>query len=317
VNPSPLSIAVRPRTAADPERLARGLARLTVEDSLLSVMTGPITGETIIAGVGEMHLENILERLKREFGVEASVGPPRVAFREALTLPADGEAKYARQRGGRGEYGHVRLRVYPGEPGSGCAFENRIIGGAIPEEFIRPTEEGIQAALTRGVIAGYPVEDVRVELTGGSYHDADSSDDAFRTAAGLAFHDAATRADPVLLEPLMRVEVVVHHEHLDDVITNLLGRRGRIESQHARHGMQVVDARVPLAEMFGYVVDLRERTRGRGTVAMQFDRYVPCPPPAEDDGDRDAFVAAPRRPRPTSGRFGVALPEPDDEPPRA
>lgn len=309
---SPLSIAIGPRTAADQERLERGLAKLTAEDPLLRVTTDSLTGETIVAGVSELHLENIVHRLSREFNVEASVGRPMVAYKEALTRTADGESKYAGHTRERGEYAHVRIRVYPGEPGSGCVFENRITAGEIPGRFIKPIEAGIQAGMALGVVAGYPVEDVRIELCGGSYHDLDSSDAAFRTAGGQAFQNAAMKGGPVLLEPVMRVEVLVHHEHLNDVVANLSSRRGEIASQDARRGMQVLDALVPLSEMFGYAVDLRERTRGQGAFTMQFDHYRPLQPTDGAEGSGDAFMGVPRRPRPAPRQSSIALPEPDN-----
>jgi elongation factor G len=260
-------------------------------------------------------ISDILDRLSREFNVEAAVGRPQVAYKEALTRPADGESKYARHTRERGEYAHVRVRVYPGEPGSGYVFENKIIGGEVPGQFIKSIEEGIQASMTFGVVAGYPIEDVRIELCGRSYHDVDSSDAAFRTAGGLAFQDAATKAGPVLLEPVMRVQVLVHHEHLDDVVANLSSRRGEIASQDARQGMEVLDALVPLSEMFGYAVDLRERTRGQGTFTMQFDHYRPLQPADGAEGSGDAFVGVPRRPRPAPRQSSIALPEPDGDNP--
>jgi elongation factor G len=218
-----------------------------------------------------------VDRLKREFNVEASVGKPQVAYKETLTRQSEGEGRYVRQTGGRGQYGHAKIRLYPGEPGTGYIFENEIIGGAIPKEFIKPIDEGIKEALTRGVLAGYPVDDVRIELYDGSFHDVDSSEMAFKIAGSLAFQDAAKKAKPVLLEPVMRVEVVVPKDYMGDVMGNLASRRGQIQSQEDRGGTQIVQARVPLSEMFGYATDLRSRTQGRATYSMHFDRYEPAP----------------------------------------
>ncbi len=272
-----ISLAIEPKTKADQEKLGTGLQKLMAEDPTFRVNTDIQTGQTIIRGMGELHLEIIVDRLKREFNVEASVGKPQVAYKETLTRPADGEMKYAKQTGGRGQYGHAKIHVYPGAPGTGYVFENEIVGGAIPKEFIKPIDEGIKEALTRGVLAGYPIDDVRVELYDGSYHDVDSSEMAFKIAGSMAFQDAAKKAKPVLLEPIMRVEVVVPKEHMGDVMGNLSGRRGQIQSQEDRGGTQIIAARVPLSEMFGYATDLRSRTQGRATYSMHFDRYEPAP----------------------------------------
>ena len=272
-----ISLAIEPKTKADQEKLGAGMQKLMAEDPTFRVKTDQQTGEVVIAGMGELHLEIIVDRLKREFSVEATVGRPQVAYKETLTRPADGEMKYAKQTGGRGQYGHVKIHLFPGEPGSGYIFENEISGGSIPREFIKPVDEGIKEALTRGILAGYPIDDVRIELYDGSYHDVDSSEMAFKIAGSMAFQDAAKKAKPVLLEPIMRVEVVVPKEHMGDVIGNLSGRRGQIQSQEDRGGTQIINARVPLAEMFGYATDLRSRTQGRATYSMHFDRYEPAP----------------------------------------
>jgi elongation factor G len=272
-----ISLAIEPKTKADQEKLGQGLGELMAEDPTFRVKTDQATGEVVIAGMGELHLEIIVDRLKREFNVEASVGRPQVAYKETLTRPADGEMKYAKQTGGRGQYGHVKIHLYPGEPGTGYVFENEIVGGTIPKEFIKPIDEGIKEALTRGVLAGYPVDDVRIELYDGSYHDVDSSEMAFKIAGSMAFQDAAKKAKPVLLEPVMRVEVVVPKEHMGDVMGNLSSRRGQIQSQEDRGGTQIINARVPLSEMFGYATDLRSRTQGRATYSMHFDRYEQAP----------------------------------------
>jgi elongation factor G len=272
-----ISLSIEPKTKADQEKLGMGLQKLMAEDPTFRVKTDPQTGEVVISGMGELHLEIIVDRLKREFNVEATVGRPQVAYKETLTRPADGEMKYAKQTGGRGQYGHAKIHLYPGEPGTGYIFENKISGGSIPKEFIKPIDEGIKEALTRGVLAGYPVDDVRIELYDGSYHDVDSSEMAFKIAGSMAFQDAAKKARPVLLEPVMRVEVVVPKEHMGDVMGNLSSRRGAIQSQEDRGGTQIINARVPLSEMFGYATDLRSRTQGRATYSMHFDRYEPAP----------------------------------------
>jgi elongation factor G len=272
-----ISLSIEPKTKADQEKLGTGLGKLMAEDPTFRVKTDQQTGEVVIEGMGELHLEIIVDRLKREFNVEASVGRPQVAYKETLTRPADGEMKYAKQTGGRGQYGHVKIHLFPGEPGTGYVFENKITGGAVPREYIKPVDEGIKEALTRGVLAGYPVDDVKIELYDGSFHEVDSSEMAFKIAGSMAFQDAAKKAKPVLLEPMMRVEVVVPKEHLGDVMGNLSSRRGHIQSQEDRGGTQIINARVPLSEMFGYATDLRSRTQGRATYSMHFDRYEPAP----------------------------------------
>jgi elongation factor G len=277
-----ISLAIEPKTKADQEKLGVGLQKLMQEDPTFRVKTDEQTGQVVIAGMGELHLEIIVDRLKREFSVEASVGKPQVAYKETLTRAADGEMKYAKQTGGRGQFGHVKIHLYPGEPGTGYIFENKITGGAIPKEYIKPVDEGIKEALTRGVLAGYPIDDVRIELYDGAYHQVDSSEMAFKIAGSMAFQDAAKKARPVLLEPVMRVEVVVPKEYIGDVMGDLASRRGRIQSQDERGGTQIVNARVPLSEMFGYATDLRSRTQGRATYSMHFDRYEQAPPSESD-----------------------------------
>jgi elongation factor G len=272
-----ISLAIEPKTKADQEKLGIGLQKLMAEDPTFRVNTDTQTGQTIIRGMGELHLEIIVDRLKREFNVDAASGKPQVAYKETLTRQADGEGRYVRQTGGRGQYGHAKIHLFPGEPGTGYIFENEIVGGVIPKEFIKPIDEGIKEALTRGVLAGYPVDDVRIELYDGSFHDVDSSEMAFKIAGSMAFQDAAKKAKPVLLEPMMRVEVVVPKEHMGDVMGNLSSRRGHIQSQEDRGGTQIIKARVPLSEMFGYATDLRSRTQGRATFSMHFDRYEPAP----------------------------------------
>ena len=272
-----ISLAIEPKTKSDQEKLGIGLAKLMGEDPTFRVRTDEQTGQVVIAGMGELHLEIIVDRLKREFSVEASVGKPQVAYKETLTRPADGEMKYAKQTGGRGQYGHVKIHLYPGEPGTGYIFENEVTQGSIPKEFIKPVDEGIKEALTRGVIAGYPIDDVRIELYDGSYHDVDSSEMAFKIAGSMAFQDAAKKARPVLLEPVMKVEVVVPKDYMGDVMGDIASRRGRIRSQEDRGGTQIINARVPLSEMFGYATDLRSRTQGRATYSMHFERYEQAP----------------------------------------
>jgi elongation factor G len=272
-----ISLAIEPKTKADQEKLGMGLGKLMAEDPTFRVKTDDQTGQVVIAGMGELHLEIIVDRLKREFNVEASVGRPQVAYKETLTRPAEGEGRYIRQTGGRGQYGHAKIRVIPRQPGEGYEFLNETTGGSIPKEYIKPIDQGIREAMTNGILAGYPVDDVAVELYDGSYHDVDSSEMAFKIAGSMAFKDAAKRARPVLLEPVMRVEVVVPKDYMGDVMGNLASRRGHIQSQEDRGGTQIISARVPLSEMFGYATDLRSRTQGRATYSMHFDRYEPAP----------------------------------------
>ncbi|MDE3153699.1 MAG: elongation factor G, partial [Acidobacteriota bacterium] len=272
-----ISLAIEPKTKADQEKLGQGLSKLMAEDPTFRVRTEEQTGQVVIAGMGELHLEIIVDRLKREFGVEASVGRPQVAYKETLTRPADGEGRYIRQTGGRGQYGHAKIHLVPRQPGEGYEFINAIVGGTIPKEFIKPIDEGIREAMTTGVLAGYPVDDMAVELYDGSFHDVDSSEMAFKIAGSMAFKDAAKKAKPVLLEPVMRVEVVVPKDYMGDVIGNLASRRGHIQAQEDRGGTQIINARVPLSEMFGYATDLRSRTQGRATYSMHFDRYEQAP----------------------------------------
>jgi elongation factor G len=278
-----ISLAIEPKTKGDQEKLGQGLAKLMAEDPTFRVRTDEQTGQVVIAGMGELHLEIIVDRLKREFSVDASVGKPQVAYKETLTRPADGEGRYVRQTGGRGQYGHAKIHLHPAEPGTGYVFENRIVGGVIPKEFIKPIDEGIKEALTRGILAGYPVDDVKIELYDGSYHDVDSSEMAFKIAGSMAFQDAAKKAKPVLLEPVMRVEVVVPKDYMGDVMGDLASRRGRIQSQEDRGGTQIINSRVPLSEMFGYATDLRSRTQGRATYSMHFDRYEQAPPNVSEE----------------------------------
>jgi elongation factor G len=278
-----ISLAIEPKTKGDQEKLGQGLSKLMAEDPTFRVKTDEQTAQVVIEGMGELHLEIIVDRLKREFSVEASVGKPQVAYKETLTRNADGEGRYIRQTGGRGQYGHAKIHLHPAEPGTGYVFENKIVGGSIPREFIKPIDEGIKEALTRGILAGYPVDDVKIELYDGSFHDVDSSEMAFKIAGSMAFQDAAKKAKPVLLEPVMRVEVVVPKDYMGDVMGDLASRRGRIQSQEDRGGTQIINARVPLSEMFGYATDLRSRTQGRATYSMHFDRYEQAPPDVSNE----------------------------------
>ncbi|HHY95108.1 MAG TPA: elongation factor G [Firmicutes bacterium] len=272
-----ISVAIEPRTKADEERLAASLARLAEEDPTFRVRVDAETGQTLISGMGELHLEIIVDRLLREFKVEASVGRPQVAYRESIAATAEAEGKWIRQTGGRGQYGHVWLRLEPMPRGDGFRFEDRIVGGVVPREFIPAVEAGVKEAMASGVLAGYPVIDVRVQLFDGSYHEVDSSEIAFKMAAVQAFRRAMEMASPVMLEPVMSVEVVVPETYMGDVMGDLTARRGHIEGLEARGNTQVIRGKVPLAEMFGYATDLRSLTQGRGTYTMQFESYQPVP----------------------------------------
>jgi elongation factor G len=272
-----IRLAIEPKTKSDQEKLGLGLAKLMAEDPTFRVNTDTETGQTVIAGMGELHLEIIVDRLKREFSVEANVGAPQVAYKETITRAAEGEGRYIKQTGGRGQYGHAKIRIAPRKPGEGYLFENNIVGGSIPREFIKPIDQGIKEALTTGVLAGYPIDDIMIDLYDGSYHDVDSSEMAFKIAGSMAFKDAAKKAHPILLEPVMRVEVTVPEEYMGDVIGDITSRRGHLQSMEARGGTQIINARVPLSEMFGYATDLRSRTQGRGSYSMHFDRYEPAP----------------------------------------
>lgn len=272
-----IAMAIEPKTKQDQEKMGFALQKLAQEDPSFRVKTDEETAQTIIAGMGELHLEIIVDRMLREFKVEANVGKPEVAFRETIRKKAEAEAKYIKQTGGRGQYGHVVLTVEPAEAGKGLDFINKTVGGSIPKEFIPAIEKGVKERLDSGVIAGYPLRDVKVTVIDGSFHDVDSNEMAFKIAGSMAFIDACKRADPVLLEPIMKVEVVVPQDFMGDVIGNLNGRRGKIQGMKARAAAQIIDASVPLSEMFGYATDLRSRTQGRATYSMEFDRYDPVP----------------------------------------
>ncbi len=272
-----ISIAVEPKTKADQEKMSLALAKLAEEDPSFRVKTDEETGQTIISGMGELHLEIIVDRMKREFKVEAEVGAPQVAFRETIRATVTQECKYAKQTGGRGQYGHVHIKLEPKEAGSGYEFINEISGGVIPKEYIPAVDKGIQEAMQSGILAGYPVVDCKVTLYDGSYHDVDSSEMAFKIAGSMAFKDACRKATPVLLEPIAKVEVEVPEEYMGDVIGDLNRRRGQINSMDDRMGLKIVNAFVPLAEMFGYSTDLRSATQGRATYSMEFDHYGEVP----------------------------------------
>jgi elongation factor G len=272
-----IDIAIEPKSKADQEKLGVSLMKLAVEDPSFRVRSDEETGQTIIAGMGELHLEIIVDRLLREFKVEANVGKPQVAYRETITKQAESEGRYIRQTGGRGQYGHIWLRVIPNEPAAGFSFESKIVGGVVPKEYIPAVEKGVVEAMESGVLAGYPMVDIKVEAIDGSYHDVDSSEIAFKIAGSMAFKDACNAARPVLLEPVMNCEVVTPEEFMGDVIGDLNSRRGKILGMNSRPGLQVITAQVPLAQMFGYATDLRSRTQGRATYTMQFSHYAQVP----------------------------------------
>ena len=272
-----IRVAIEPKTKAGQEKMGLALAKLAEEDPTFKTWTDEETGQTIIAGMGELHLEIIVDRLLREYKVEANVGAPQVAYKETIRKSVEQDTKYARQSGGKGQYGHVKIRVEPNEPGAGYVFENQIVGGAIPKEYIPAVDAGIQGAMQAGVLAGYPVEDVKVTLFDGSFHEVDSSEMAFKIAGSMAFKEACRKADPVLLEPVMRVDVTAPDEYLGNVIGDLTARRGMVQGQESRPGATQVTAHVPLAEMFGYATDLRSRTQGRGQYSMEPHSYVEIP----------------------------------------
>ncbi len=276
--PAPvIAVAVEPKTKADQEKMGVALGKLAQEDPTFKVSTDPDSGQTIIEGMGELHLEIIVDRMMREFNVQANVGKPQVAYRETIRKASQAEGKYIRQTGGSGQYGHVRIRLEPNEPGKGYEFINDVVGGVIPKEFIKPVDQGIKEALEGGVLAGYQMVDVKATLYDGSYHDVDSNEMAFKIAGSMAFKEAARKASPVLLEPVMSVEVVVPEEYMGTIIGDLSSRRGRIEALEHRAGSQVIKAMVPLAEMFGYATNMRSSTQGRATFSMHFAHYEEAP----------------------------------------
>ncbi|MCF6461399.1 elongation factor G [Clostridium sp. Cult3] len=272
-----IEVAIEPKTKASQEKMSTALAKLAEEDPTFRTSTNEETGQILIAGMGELHLEIIVDRLLREFKVEANVGNPQVAYKESISIPAEADTKYVRQSGGRGQYGHVKIKIEPQESGGGYEFVNKIVGGAIPKEYIPAVDGGIQEAMHSGIIGGYPVLDIKVTLFDGSYHEVDSSEMAFKIAGSMAFKEAMAKAKPVLLEPVMKVEVIMPEEYMGDVIGDINSRRGRIEGMEPRNGAQVVRGFVPLAEMFGYATDLRSNTQGRATYSMEFDHYEPVP----------------------------------------
>jgi elongation factor G len=272
-----ISVAVEPKTKADQDKMGVALQKLAEEDPTFRVHTDDETGQTIIAGMGELHLEIIVDRMLREFRVDANVGKPQVAYRETITTKAHGTGRFVRQSGGRGQYGHVELELEPNEPGKGFEFISKIVGGSVPREYIAPTGRGIEDTLTNGVLAGYPVVDVKVYLVDGSYHDVDSNEQAFSIAGSMGFKDGMRKAKPVLLEPIMKVDVSMPEEYMGDVMGNLSGRRGTILGMEGRGTSQMVHAHVPLASMFGYATELRSMTQGRATYSMEFDHYKALP----------------------------------------
>ncbi|KAB3529499.1 elongation factor G [Alkaliphilus pronyensis] len=273
-----IHVAVEPKTKAGQEKMSIALQKLAEEDPTFRTYTDEETGQTIIAGMGELHLEIIVDRMMREFKVEANVGKPQVAYKETITQSIEVEGKYARQSGGRGQYGHVKIRLFPQEPGLGYSFDNKIVGGTIPKEYIPAVDAGIQEAMENGILAGYEVVDLRIELYDGSYHEVDSSEMAFKIAGSMAFKDGMKKAKPVLLEPYMKVEVVTPEDYMGDVIGDINSRRGKIEGMEPRTGgVQVIKSYVPLSEMFGYATDLRSKTQGRATYSMHFDHYEQVP----------------------------------------
>ena len=269
---------IEPKTKADQERMGIALHRLAEEDPTFKVSGDPETGETIIAGMGELHLDVLVERMKREFKVEANVGRPQVAYRETIKGTAEAEGKYIKQSGGRGQYGHVWLKIEPSEKNKGFEFINKIKGGAIPHEFIPAVEKGVREALSKGVVAGYPMTDVQVTLYDGSYHDVDSSEAAFKIAGSMAFQAGAKRAQPIILEPIMKVQVIMPPEFMGDITGDLSSKRGKIDAMDDRGKSKVIDSMVPLSEMFGYATKLRSMTQGRGSFTMEFSSYEEAPP---------------------------------------
>jgi elongation factor G len=271
-----IEVSIEPKTKADQEKLGMALAKLMQEDPTFRVHTDKETGQTLIAGMGELHLEIITDRLVREFKVGANVGKPQVAYKETLTAEAEGDGRYIRQTGGRGQFGHAKIRLRPTTEGD-FIFNNKIVGGVIPKEFIKPIEQGIKEALENGPLAGFPVTGVEVDLYDGSFHDVDSSEIAFKIAGSMAFQDASKKARPVIMEPIMAVEVVTPEDYMGAVVGDITSRRGRIQSMEARGNAQVISARVPLSEMFGYSTDLRSMSQGRANYTMQFAAYEQAP----------------------------------------
>jgi len=272
-----ISVAVEPKTKADQEKMGVALSKLAQEDPSFRVRTDEESGQTIISGMGELHLEIIVDRLKREFSVEANVGNPQVAYRESLRKSVEQESKFVRQSGGRGQYGHVYLRIEPQKPGAGYEFVNEIVGGSVPKEYIPAVDKGVQEQMQNGVLAGYPIEDVKVTLYDGSYHDVDSSEMAFKIAGSMGFREGALKANPAILEPLMKVEVVTPEDYMGDVMGDLNRRRGIVHGMEDAPAGKIIRAEVPLSEMFGYATALRSATQGRATYSMEFEKYAEAP----------------------------------------
>ncbi len=278
-----IAVAIEPKTKADQEKMGMALGKLAKEDPTFRIHTDEDTGQTIISGMGELHLEVLVDRMLREFSVGANVGKPQVSYKETIRSKTESEGRYVRQTGGRGQYGHVKISLEPAEPGTGLEFVNGIVGGSIPKEFIKPVEQGVREAMSAGVLAGYEMRDIKVTLFDGSFHDVDSSEIAFKIAGSMALKSGCMRANPVLLEPVMQVEVVLPEEYMGDVIGDLNSRRGHIEGMEARPGTQIVKATVPLGAMFGYATDLRSMTQGRATYTMHFDKYAQVPKQTADE----------------------------------
>lgn len=278
-----ISVAIEPKTRASQDKMALGLQKLAEEDPTFVTKTDEETGQTIISGMGELHLEIIVDRLLREFKVEANIGNPQVAYRESITQPAEAQGKFVRQSGGSGQYGDVVLRIMPGKEGEGITFESKIVGGAIPKEYIKPVEEGVREAATQGILGGYPMVDMHVEVFDGSYHEVDSSEVAFHVAGSMALKNAVAKAKPVLLEPMEKVEITTPDEYLGDVMGDVSSRRGKIDGMNPKDGIHILDAYIPLSEMFGYATDLRSKTQGRATYSMQFDHYAQVPESVKEE----------------------------------
>jgi elongation factor G len=310
--PALISLDITPKTPADQRKLARALQILAAEDAELRVSPGAGRSCTVIGAASEAHLEGIVDRLKREFEVEASVGRPTVAYLETLTRSAEGSAKHVRMAHGQGEYAHVSLRVHPGEAGSGYCFEDATIGGSIPKPFMTSIDSGIRESMANGVLRGYPIVDVRIEVYDGSYHDTDSTDSAFQTAAALAFQQAAKDADPVVLEPVMQVVVRTDDRHAKSVLDSLRMRRGEIQARMHEPDQDVITARVPLSELFGFDGQLRAETYGHASCSIRFADYQPVVQGPAGDDDHTSRVGAPRRPAPNLRSSAASVPEPDD-----
>lgn len=278
-----IHVAIEPKSKADQDKMSTALAKLAEEDPTFRAHTDPETGQTIIGGMGELHLDIIVDRMKREFKVEANVGAPQVAYRETFRASAQVEGKFVRQSGGRGQFGHVWIEFSPNEEGKGFEFENAIVGGVVPREYIPAVQAGLEDALQNGVVAGYPVIDIKAKLFDGSYHDVDSNEMAFKIGASMALKNAASKCNPVILEPISKVEVVIPEEYMGDIMGDITSRRGRVEGMEGRGNAQVVRAMVPLSEMFGYATALRSNTQGRGTFTMVFDHYEEVPKSIADE----------------------------------